>query len=126
MSRSVSLGSQRLHLQKGVIADRCHLVGIAPAWARDVVRQKVARAWHDFFALADLNMPHLKYEPWTPITPPRLAGLAVDTWADAEEIRALWSPGERYEPIGAFDRDRWRDAVSRASGWHADLSALDF
>lgn len=29
----------------------------------------------DFFALADLNMPHLKYEPWTPITPPRLAGL---------------------------------------------------
>lgn len=55
-----------------------------------------------------------------------LAGLAVDTWADAEEIRALWSPGERYEPIGTFDRDRWQDAVSRASGWHADLSALDF
>lgn len=29
----------------------------------------------DLFALADLNMPHLKYEPWTPITPLRLMGL---------------------------------------------------
>lgn len=29
----------------------------------------------DFFALADLNMPHLKYEPWTPVTPLRLGGL---------------------------------------------------
>ncbi len=25
-----------------------------------------------------------------------------------------------------FDRDRWRDAVSRAARWHEDLSALDF
>lgn len=29
----------------------------------------------DFFGLADLNMPHLKYEPWTPATPLRLGGL---------------------------------------------------
>ncbi len=33
----------------------------------------------DFFALADLNMPHLKYEPWTPITPLRLMGLDPKT-----------------------------------------------
>jgi len=29
----------------------------------------------DFFALADLSFPHLKYEPWVPHTPVRLAGL---------------------------------------------------
>ncbi len=55
-----------------------------------------------------------------------LAGLAVDTWADIDEIRGLWSPGERYEPVGSFDRDRWHDAVRRAGHWHEDLSALDF
>ncbi len=55
-----------------------------------------------------------------------LAGLAVDTWADIDEVRALWSPGDRYEPQGSFDRDRWQEAVDRAAGWHEDLSALDF
>jgi polyphosphate kinase len=29
----------------------------------------------DLFALADVNLPHLKFEPWAPVTPPRLAGL---------------------------------------------------
>lgn len=29
----------------------------------------------DLFALADINLPHLKYEPWTPLTPSRLAGI---------------------------------------------------
>ena len=55
-----------------------------------------------------------------------LAGLAIGTWADLDEVNATWSPGERYEPMGTFDRDRWRDAVARASHWHEDLSALDF
>ncbi len=29
----------------------------------------------DLFPLADLNLPHLRNEPWTPLTPPRLVGL---------------------------------------------------
>jgi polyphosphate kinase len=29
----------------------------------------------DLFALADINLPHLKYEPWTPLTPSRFAGI---------------------------------------------------
>lgn len=29
----------------------------------------------DLFPLADMNLPHLRYEPWTPITHPRLVGL---------------------------------------------------
>jgi polyphosphate kinase len=29
----------------------------------------------DLFPLAEANLPHLKYEPWTPMTHPRLAGI---------------------------------------------------
>jgi polyphosphate kinase len=29
----------------------------------------------DLFPLAEANLPHLRYEPWTPVTHPRLAGL---------------------------------------------------
>ena len=29
----------------------------------------------DLFPLADMNLPHLKYEPWTPVIPVRLTGL---------------------------------------------------
>ncbi len=55
-----------------------------------------------------------------------LAGLAVGTWSDLDEVAALWSPGDRSEPQRRLDRDRWKDAVRRAAGWHGDLSALDF
>ena len=55
-----------------------------------------------------------------------LAGLAIGTWSDLDEVSATWSPGRRHDPIGSFDRDRWKDAVQRAAGWHGDLSALDF
>lgn len=30
----------------------------------------------DFFGLADVGLPHLKYEPWTPLTLPRLKGIS--------------------------------------------------
>jgi glycerol kinase len=55
-----------------------------------------------------------------------LAGLAVGTWADEEEIAALWSPRTTVEPAGRPDRDRWREAVERASGWIPGLSDIDF
>ena len=51
-----------------------------------------------------------------------LAGLAVGTWKDAEEIRANWRVARRFEP--AMSRDRaatlragWEKAVSRAKKW---------
>jgi glycerol kinase len=51
-----------------------------------------------------------------------LAGLAVGTWKDAEEIRANWRIARRFEP--AMSRDRaaelrvaWERAVARAKGW---------
>ena len=84
---------------------------------------------HNLKAVADANQRPVEVSPVreaTALGAAYLAGLATDVWADIDEVRALWSPGERYEPLGSFDRDRWRDAVHRAGQWHADLSALDF
>jgi polyphosphate kinase len=46
----------------------------------------------NLFSLADLNLPHLKYEPWTPLTHPRLAGL--DSKARPSEIFSVIRQGE--------------------------------
>ena len=55
-----------------------------------------------------------------------LAGLAIGTWASDDEVIATWRPAVTVAPGAPTDRDRWREAVERASRWHADLSALDF
>jgi glycerol kinase len=55
-----------------------------------------------------------------------LAGLAVGTWGGWDDIAAAWSPRVVVEPSGAADRARWQDAVGRAGGWYAELSAIDF
>ncbi|MEZ4613918.1 MAG: polyphosphate kinase 1 [Caldilineaceae bacterium] len=48
----------------------------------------------DFFALADLNLPHLKYEPWVPHTPLRLAGL--DNRTRPGEIFSIIRQGDLF------------------------------
>ena len=55
-----------------------------------------------------------------------MAGLAVGAWSDVDDLAATWAPIARYEPGAPTDRDRWRDAVDRASKWLPDLSAVDF
>jgi glycerol kinase len=56
-----------------------------------------------------------------------LAGLAIGTWSSLDDVAATWKPARSVEPSGAgADRDRWREAVKRASGWVPELSALDF
>jgi glycerol kinase len=55
-----------------------------------------------------------------------LAGVAVGTWAGVEEAAAGWSPRAMVEPGPLLDRERWRDALTRAAAWIPDLSALDF
>jgi glycerol kinase len=56
-----------------------------------------------------------------------LAGLAVGTWADEEEIAAAWTPRAVVGPSGRkVDRDRWRDAVARAANTVPELSSLEF
>ncbi|MFI5120234.1 MAG: glycerol kinase GlpK, partial [Thermoanaerobaculia bacterium] len=51
-----------------------------------------------------------------------LAGLAVGTWKDPEEIRANWRVAHRFEPKMSRDeaaalRAGWEKAVARAKGW---------
>ncbi len=55
-----------------------------------------------------------------------LAGMAVGTWADEEEVADAWRPRTVVEPNGRLDRDRWREAVERAREWIPALSAISF
>jgi glycerol kinase len=55
-----------------------------------------------------------------------LAGLAIGTWSSWDDVAATWAPRATIEPGEPLDRDRWKDAVERASGWHGDLSGIDF
>jgi glycerol kinase len=55
-----------------------------------------------------------------------LAGLALGTWADEDEIAARWSPARVVEPSRAVDRDRWRAARDRSLAAVPELSGLDF
>ena len=56
-----------------------------------------------------------------------LAGMAVGTWKDEDEVADSWTPARVVEPSGRrVDRDRWRAAVERARAWVPELSALDF
>jgi glycerol kinase len=55
-----------------------------------------------------------------------LAGLAVGTWRDEQELAATWTPREHVEPRRKLDRGRWREACRRAARWLPDLSAVDF
>ncbi|MDQ3249704.1 MAG: polyphosphate kinase 1, partial [Chloroflexota bacterium] len=56
----------------------------------------------DLFALADLNLPHLKYEPWTPVIPSRLAGL--DSHSRPGEIFSVIRNGDLlvHHPYHSF------------------------
>jgi len=46
----------------------------------------------DLFSLGDINLPHIKYEPWTPLTPSRLVG-----------INTKGRPGELFNTIRQGD-----------------------
>ena len=55
-----------------------------------------------------------------------LAGMAVGTWADEEEVAEAWKPRVIVDPAGVLDRDRWRAAVERSRAWIPELSRLSF
>ena len=55
-----------------------------------------------------------------------LAGLDTGVWTSWDDVAATWKPRTTVEPKHPLDRDAWRQAVERASGWLSDLSALDF
>jgi glycerol kinase len=60
-----------------------------------------------------------------------LAGMAVGTWADEDEVAASWSPRLVVEPtVGDEERQarrsRWLEARARSEATIPELSALDF
>ena len=60
-----------------------------------------------------------------------LAGMAVGTWADEDDVAAAWVPRAVVEPTLGDDqraarRQRWLEARCRAEGTIPELSALDF
>jgi glycerol kinase len=80
-------------------------------------------------ALADATARPIEVSPVveaTTLGAAFLAGLAVGTWSSLEEAAGTWNPARVVEPAAATDRDRWRDAVERASAWIPELSSLDF
>ncbi len=80
-------------------------------------------------ALADATGRNVEVSPVveaTTVGAGILAGLAVGMWPSLAESATTWSPSAVVAPRQALDRERWRDALTRASAWIPDLSALDF
>lgn len=44
-----------------------------------------------------------------------LAGMAIGVWKSWGDVEAVWTPARRVEPVGSFDRTRWREACRRAA-----------
>ena len=60
-----------------------------------------------------------------------LAGMAVGTWSDEDDVAGAWSPAQVMEPTRpaperAERRVRWLEARSRSEATIPELSALDF
>ncbi len=60
-----------------------------------------------------------------------LAGLALGTWADTEDIAATWNPKEVVDPaiseaVRSDRRARWLEARSRAEATLPELSGIEF
>ena len=55
-----------------------------------------------------------------------LAGMATGVWAGWDDVASLARPRTTVEPAGELDREQWKDAVARSTGWFPDLSAIDF
>jgi glycerol kinase len=134
----ITRGTDRSHIVRAV------LEGVAQRGA-DLVEAAQADGGHDLAtvridggmaanptfvqALADATGKPIEVSPELEATTRGagfLAGLAIGTWTSDDDIAATWEPAQVVEPAGTFDRDRWRDAVRRASAWHPELSALDF
>jgi glycerol kinase len=80
-------------------------------------------------ALADATQRTVEVAPMpdaTTLGAAFLAGMAVGTWRDFDDVASAWRPARVIEPARLLDRERWRSAVARAQGWLPDLSAIDF
>jgi glycerol kinase len=95
-----------LHVDGGMSANRVFVQALADACNRPVEVSPVLEA--------------------TTLGAAYLAGMAIGTWADEDDIAQTWKPRAVVEPNRRLDRDRWRQAVERARGWIPELSTLSF
>ena len=69
----------------------------------------------DLFSLNDVNLPELKYQPWSPLSPPRLSGL--DVRERPEEIFSIIRQGDLmvHHPYTSFaaSTQQFIEAASR-------------
>jgi glycerol kinase len=86
------------------------------------------------FALADAIGRPVEVSPVTEATvlgAAYLAGMAIGTWADEDDVAAAWRPAVVLEPRAsesrrAAARARWLDARARALATVPELTALEF
>lgn len=131
-------GSGRAELTRavleGIAQSGADLVAAAEADAGtpiDVVRVDGGMSVNAVFvqALADACRRPVEVSPEpeaTTLGAGYLAGLAVGTWSDEEQVAAAWAPRARVEPSGPDGRDRWASALERAKEWYPELTALQF
>jgi glycerol kinase len=55
-----------------------------------------------------------------------LGHVATGGFGSIDDLADTWRPRTVVEPGAPLDRDRWREAVRRASGWESGLSSLAF
>jgi glycerol kinase len=134
----VTPGVGRAELARAVLEGVAHrgadLVEAAEADAATTIpslRVDGGMAANPFFvqALADACQRPVELAPVreaTTLGAGYLAGMAVGLWAGEDEVAEAWAPRQIVEPRRKPDRDRWRDAVARATRAVPELSALDF
>jgi len=130
-------GTERAHVVRAVLEGIAHrgadLVESAQADAGitiDVLHVDGGMAANTTFvqALADASQHPVEVAPVTEATmlgAAFAAGLAVGVWSGDDDVAGTWEPERRVEPQRELDRDRWREAVSRAEGWIPELSTIE-
>ncbi|MGH9282145.1 MAG: FGGY-family carbohydrate kinase, partial [Acidimicrobiales bacterium] len=134
----VSSGTGRAELIRAVLEGVAHrgadLVEAAEADAGlpiPTLRVDGGMSANPFFvqALADACQRPVELSPVleaTTLGAGYLAGMAAGLWAGEDDVAAAWSPRQVVEPRRKTDRDRWREAVARATRTVPELSALEF
>jgi glycerol kinase len=130
-------GTERAHVVRAVLEGIAHrgadLVESAEADADitiDALHVDGGMAANATFvqALADASQHAVEVAPVAEATmlgAAFAAGLAVGVWSGDDDIAGTWRPARRVEPHRVLDRDRWREAVSRAEGWIPELSTIE-
>jgi glycerol kinase len=80
-------------------------------------------------ALADAAQKPVEISPMREATSrgaALMAGLAVGHHGSVDDLAHTWQPRVRVEPKRVLDRERWRDAMTRARSWIPELSGIDF